>query len=51
MNQHISLESLFVSERTEEVYAKLIAEEDMEDSYGKEIILPERKPIPREDIF
>ena len=46
-DQHISLESLFISEKTEEVYAKIIAEEDMEKDYGKKIILPERLQIPR----
>ena len=46
-NQHISLESLFVSVRTEEVYAQIIAEEDMEEDYGKKTILPERTKIPR----
>ena len=39
--QHILLENLFVSVRTEEVYAQIIAEEDKED-YGKKAILPER---------
>ena len=51
MNQHISLESLFISEKTEEVYAKLIAEEDMEDSYGEKTILSERTSFIREDTF
>jgi len=41
-DQHISLESLFISEKTEEVYAKIIAEEDMEKDYGKKIILSKR---------
>ena len=41
-HQHISLESLFVSERSEDVYAQIIAEEDMEEDYGKEAILSER---------
>ena len=39
INQHISLESLYVSERIERIYAQIIAQEDMEDSYGKEAIL------------
>ena len=46
-NQHILLENLFVSERTEEVYAQIIAEEDMEEDYGKKIVLPKRLQIPR----
>ena len=41
-HQHITLESLCVSEHLENVYAKIIAEEDMEESYGKEIILSKR---------
>ena len=41
-DQHISLESLFISEKTEEVYAKIIAEEDMEKDYGTKIILSKR---------
>ena len=45
--QHILLENLFVSVRTEEVYAQIIAEEDMEEDYGKKTILPERLQIPR----
>jgi len=46
-NQHISLKSLFVSARIEKVYAQIIAEEDMEEDYGKKTILPERLQIPR----
>ena len=40
--QHITLESLCISKHVEGIYAKMIAEEDMEESYGKEIILSER---------
>ena len=49
--QHISLESLCVSERSENVYAQIIAEEDMEANYGTEIILPKRIPISRKYIL
>ena len=41
-HQHVTLESLRVSEHLENVYAKIIAEEDMEEDYGKKIILSER---------
>ena len=34
-----TLESLYVSEHTENVYAQIIAEEDMKEDYGKEAIL------------
>ena len=37
-----TLESLYVSEHTENVYAQIIAEEDMEKDYGKKIILSKR---------
>ena len=37
-----TLESLYVSEHTENVYAQIIAQEDIEETYGKEIILQER---------
>ena len=41
-HQHVTLESLCISEHIENIYAKFIAEEDMEEDYGKETILPER---------
>jgi len=37
--QHITLESLFVNEETEKEYARQIAKEDIEESYGKEATL------------
>ena len=40
--QHISLESLFVSERTEDVYDQIIAEEDIKEDYGTKTIIQER---------
>ena len=42
IDQHITLESLHISERVENVYAQIIAEEDIKESYGKEAILSER---------
>ena len=46
-HQHISLESLCVSEHTENIYAQIIAEEDMGESYGKKVIIQERVSISR----
>ena len=50
-NQHITLKSLFVSVRAEGVYAQIIAEEDMEEDYGKKVILSERLSIPRQRVL
>ena len=41
-HQHVTLESLCISEYIENIYAQIIAEEDMEEDYGKEAILSER---------
>ena len=49
--QHILLENLFVSVRTEEVYAQIIAEEDMEEDYGTKVIVQEGIHTPRQRIF
>ena len=38
-HQHVTLESLCISECIENVYAQIIAEEDIEEDYGKEAIL------------
>ena len=46
-----TLETMYVSERTENIYAQIIAEEDIRRSYGKETILQERSYIPRQHIF
>ena len=37
-----TLESLYVSEHTENVYAQIIAEEDIKEDYGMETILQTR---------
>ena len=37
-----TLESLYVSEHTENVYAQIIAEEDIKEDYGTETILQTR---------
>lgn len=38
-NQHITLESIFISEKVENKYAQIIAEEDMKEDYGEEIVV------------
>ena len=40
-HQHVTLESMCVSEHMENAYAKIIAEEDMEKDYGKKTIIHE----------
>ena len=50
-HQHISLQSLCVSEHAENMYAKIIAEEDIKETYGTETILQERIYPSRQHIF
>ena len=38
-----TLEEIYISEHTENMYAQIIAEEDIKESYGKKIILSERE--------
>ena len=45
------LESLYVSEHTENVYAQIIAEEDIKENYGKEAIIQERIYPSRKHIL
>ena len=40
-----TLENMHISERLENVYAQIIAEEDIGESYGKEAIIQERLHI------
>ena len=40
-----TLEDMCISEHTENIYAKIIAEEDIGESYEKETIIQERIPI------
>ena len=40
-----TLENMHVSERLENVYAQIIAEEDIGEDYGKEAIIQERLHI------
>ena len=46
-----TLESLHVSERVENVYAQIIAEEDIGEDYGTKAIIQERIQFPRNNIF
>ena len=46
-----TLESLCVSEHIENMYAQIIAEEDIGESYGKEAIIQERLHISRQHTF
>ena len=46
-----TLESLCVSEHIENMYAQIIAEEDIGEDYGKEAIIQERLQIPRQHIL
>ena len=46
-----TLENMHVSERLENVYAQIIAEEDIGESYGTEAIVQERLYISRQHIF
>ena len=50
-HRHISLQSLYVSERAENMYAKIIAEEDIKETYGTETIISERIYPSRQYIF
>jgi len=46
-----TLENMHISERLENVYAQIIAEEDIGESYGKEAIIQERLHISRQHIL
>ena len=46
-----TLENMHVSERLENVYAQIIAEEDIGEDYGKEAIIQERLYISRQHIL
>ena len=46
-----TLENMCISEHVENVYAQIIAEEDIGESYGKKAIIRERISISREHIF
>ena len=46
-----TLENMHISERLENVYAQIIAEEDIGESYGKEAIIQERLHISGQHIL
>jgi len=46
-----TLEDMCISEHTENIYAQIIAEEDIGDDYGKKIIIQERIQFSRNNIF
>ena len=46
-----TLESLHISERVENVYAQIIAEEDIGEDYGKKAIIQERISISGNSIL
>ena len=46
-----TLENMYISEHAESIYAQIIAEEDIGESYGKKAIIQERLPIPRQHIL
>ena len=46
-----TLESMHVSEKLENVYAQIIAEEDIGESYGTNAIIQERLHISRQHIL
>ena len=43
-----TLEDIYVSEHTENIYAQIIAEEDIGEDYGTEAIVQERLYISRQ---
>ena len=46
-----TLEDMHISEHAENVYAQIIAEEDIGESYGKNAIIRERIYISRQHIL
>jgi hypothetical protein len=46
-----TLESMHVSEKLENIYAQIIAEEDIGEDYGKKAIIQERLHISRQHIL
>ena len=46
-----TLENMHISEHMENVYAQIIAEEDIGESYGEKAIIRKGVPIPRNNIF
>ena len=46
-----TLEEMHISEHAENIYAQIIAEEDMGEIYGTKIIIQERVQSSRQRIF
>ena len=46
-----TLEDMHISEHAENVYAQIIAEEDIGEDYGTKAIIQERIHTPRQHIF
>ena len=46
-----TLENMHIPQRLENMYAQIIAEEDIGESYGKEAIIQERLHISGQHIF
>ena len=46
-----TLEDMHISEHAENVYAQIIAEEDIGEDYGKKAIIQERLSISWQHIF
>ena len=46
-----TLEDMCISEHTENIYAKIIAEEDMGEDYGKKVIIREGIQFSGNNIF
>jgi len=46
-----TLENMHISTQIENIYAQIIAEEDIGENYGKKAIIQERLPIPRQHIL
>ena len=46
-----TLESMHISTQIENIYAQIIAEEDIGESFGEKVIIQERLPVPRQHIL
>ena len=46
-----TLETMHISEHMENIYAQIIAEEDIGEDYGTKAIIRERLSISRDNIF
>ena len=46
-----TLENMYISEHVENIYAQIIAEEDIGESYGTKAIIQKRIYTPRQHIL